>query len=261
MKENFRQFLDRLRQAGELVDLHQAVDIRHIATLVDQANTALYFHNVIGYDMPVVSGIIRSRERAIMSLGCETYREIEDKLAQAIAKPIPPKYVQDLADPRGGAGRRRRRSLQAADPDVVDLRRRADDHRRRGDRASDPELGINSGIYRFIVKEKSLTGIDIVTPNNMRLFAQRAFERGEPLPISISHRHASDRDHRLGLSRAARRRRDGDRRRHSRRRRSSSRPARPSTCPTSPTPRSCWRRKSCRPAGPGRKAASASSPG
>ena len=65
MKENFREFLDRLRQAGELVDLHQAVDIRHIATLVDQAKTALLFHNVIGYDMPVVSGIIRSKERAI----------------------------------------------------------------------------------------------------------------------------------------------------------------------------------------------------
>ena len=52
--------------------------------------------------------------------------------------------------------------------------------------ARDPELGINSGIYRFIVKEKALTGIDIVTPNNMRLFAQRALERNEPLPISIS---------------------------------------------------------------------------
>ena len=81
MQENFRQFLDRLRQAGELVDLHQPVDIRHIATLVDQAKTALCFHNVIGYDMPVVSGLIRSRERAVMSLGCETYREIEDKPA------------------------------------------------------------------------------------------------------------------------------------------------------------------------------------
>src|SRR5438105_11413363 len=80
MQENFRQFLDRLRQAGELVDLHQAVDIRHIATLVDQAKTALFFHKVIGYDMPVVSGIIRSRERAIMALGCDTFREIEDKL-------------------------------------------------------------------------------------------------------------------------------------------------------------------------------------
>ncbi len=51
--------------------------------------------------------------------------------------------------------------------------------------ARDPELGINSGIYRFIVKEKSLTGIDIVTPNNMRLFAQRAYEAGRPCPISI----------------------------------------------------------------------------
>src|SRR6187549_4019930 len=123
MKENFRQFLDRLRQAGELVDLHQAVDIRHIATLVDQAKTALFFHNVIGYDVP-----------------------------------IPMSSIFD-GGPMITAG-------------VVI--------------AKDPELGMNSGIYRFIVKEKALTGIDIVTPNNMRLFAQRAFERKEALPISIS---------------------------------------------------------------------------
>ena len=94
MQENFRQFLDRLRQSGELIDLRQAVDIRHIATLVDQAKTALYFHNVIGYELPVISGLIRTRERAMQALGCETYREIEDKLAQAINRPIPPKYVK-----------------------------------------------------------------------------------------------------------------------------------------------------------------------
>src|SRR5215211_9265376 len=93
MQENFRQFLDRLRQTGDLVDLHQAVDIRHIATLVDQAKTALVFHNVIGYDMPVVSGIIRSRERAAMSLGCTSYGEIEGKLKQGIDDPIPPIMV------------------------------------------------------------------------------------------------------------------------------------------------------------------------
>src|SRR5438128_12499128 len=92
MQENFRQFLDRLRQTGELVDLHQAVDIRHIATLVDQAKTALYFHKVIGYDVPVVSGIIRSRERAAMAMGCETFGEIEHKLKAAIDRPIPPKH-------------------------------------------------------------------------------------------------------------------------------------------------------------------------
>ena len=75
-------------------------------------------------------------------------------------------------------------------------------------------------------------------------------ERGEPLPDLDLDRHASVRDHGRGLSRAARRRRNGDRRRACAASRSSSRRARPSTCPTSPTPRSCWRRKSCRPAGP-----------
>jgi 2,5-furandicarboxylate decarboxylase 1 len=185
MQENFRQFLDRLRQTGELVDLHQPVDIRHIATLVDQAKTALYFHKVIGYEMPVVSGIIRTRERAIMSLGCETYREIEDKLARAISHPIPPKYVKTSPA--------RDVVLLGDDVDLYTLPIPMSSVYDGGPMitagvviARDPELGINSGIYRFIVKEKNLTGIDIVTPNNMRLFAQRAFAAKRPLPISIS---------------------------------------------------------------------------
>ena len=185
MQENFRQFLDRLRQTGELVDLHQPVDIRHIATLVDQADTALYFHNVIGYELPVVSGLIRTRERSMMALGCETYREIEDKLTRAINHPIPPKYVKTSPA----------REVVVVG-DEVDLYKLPIPMSSIFDGgpmitagvviARDPELGINSGIYRFIVKEKSLTGIDIVTPNNMRLFAQRAYESGRALPISIS---------------------------------------------------------------------------
>src|SRR5438874_2176130 len=163
----------------------RTVDIRHIATLVDQADTALYFHDVIGYHMPVVSGLIRTRERSIMAMGCETYREIEDKLAHAINHPIAPKYVKTSPT----------REL-AVVGDEVDLYKLPIPMSSIFDGgpmitagvviARDPELGINSGIYRFIVKEKSLTGIDIVTPNNMRLFAQRAYENGRPLPISIS---------------------------------------------------------------------------
>src|SRR3982075_4286700 len=185
MQENFRQFLDRLRQTGELVDLHQPVDIRHIATLVDQAKTALFFHKVIGYDMPVVSGIIRSRERAIMALGCETYREIEDKLQQAIDRPIPPQYVKTSPA--------REVVLLDGDVDLYKLPIPMSSIYDGGPMITagvvitrDPEFGINSGIYRFIVKEKNLTGIDIVTPNNMRMFAQRALAQGRALPISIS---------------------------------------------------------------------------
>src|SRR4030081_3453517 len=185
MQENFRQFLDRLRQAGELVDLHQPVDIRHIATLVDQAKTALFFHKVIGYDVPVVSGIIRTRERAILGMGCETYQEIEEKLKAAIDRPIPPRHVKTSPT--------REITLTGDEVDLYRLPIPMSSIYDGGPMITagvvitrDPELGMNSGIYRFIVKEKNLTGIDIVTPNNMRLFAQRAFERREPLPISIS---------------------------------------------------------------------------
>jgi 2,5-furandicarboxylate decarboxylase 1 len=185
MQENFRQFLDRLRTAGELQDLHQPVDIRHISTLVDQAGTALFFHNVIGYDIPVVSGIIRSRERATMALGCAAYGEIEHRLKAAIDHPISPLHVRTSPT--------REVTLCGDDVDLYRLPIPMSSIYDGGPMitagvviARDPELGMNSGIYRFIVKEKSLTGIDIVTPNNMRLFARRALERNEALPVSIS---------------------------------------------------------------------------
>ncbi|MDH3287275.1 MAG: UbiD family decarboxylase [Betaproteobacteria bacterium] len=183
--ENFRGFLDRLRDAKELVDIKQSVDIRHIATLVDQSKTALLFHDVIGYDMPVVSGIIRSRERAIMSMGCDNYPEIEHRLQQGIDQPVPPKYVETAKNKQ-----------VIALGDDVDLYRLPIPMSSIYDGgpmitagiviARDSEYGFNSGMYRFMVKEKNLTGIDIVTPNNMRLFAHRAYEAGRPCPISIS---------------------------------------------------------------------------
>jgi len=185
MQETFRQFLGRLRDAGELIDLHQPVDIRHIATLVDQSDKALLFHNVIGYDMPVVSGIIRSRERAMLSMGAKTYGEIELRLKKAIDNPIAPIMVNTSPT--------REVTMLGDEVDLFKLPIPMSSIYDGGPMitagvviAKDPELGWNSGIYRFIVKEKALTGIDIVTPNNMRLFAQRAFEAGRPLPISIS---------------------------------------------------------------------------
>lgn len=183
--EKFRGFLDRLRSERELVDIKQAVDIRHIATLVDQSEQALFFHNVIGYDMPVVSGIIRTQKRAVLGMGVTEYGEIEAKLEQGITKPIAPRYVETAPH---------KQVIQAGDD--VDLFRLPVPMSSIYDGgpmitagvviAKDPEFGINSGMYRFMVQERNLTGIDIVTPNNMRLFAQRAYEAGRPCPISIS---------------------------------------------------------------------------
>jgi len=94
MSENFRQFIERLRSERELIDIKQPVDIRHIATLVDQSAHALFFHNVIGYDIPVVSGIIRTQKRAAMGMGVENWSDIEALLERGINKPLPPRYVE-----------------------------------------------------------------------------------------------------------------------------------------------------------------------
>jgi 2,5-furandicarboxylate decarboxylase 1 len=185
MKENFREFLERLRDAKELIDIRQPVDIRHIATLVDQSDKALLFHDVIGYEVPVVSGIIRTRERSIMGLGCTEYGEIEQKLRHGIDHPIAPRYVETA---------RHKEVIQVGDEvDLFKLPIPMSSIYDGGPMitagvviANDPEYGLNSGIYRFMVKEKNLTGIDIVTPNNMRMYAQRAYEQGRPCPISIS---------------------------------------------------------------------------
>lgn len=185
MSELFRNFLDELRAADELIDIRQPVDIRHVSTLVDQSDKAIIFHDVIGYDMPLLSGIIRTQRRTTLGMGCTEYAQIEQKLQRGIDNPIPPKYV---------ATSPAKEVIHTGDD--IDLFRIPIPLSSIFDggpmitagivMAKDPEYGINSGIYRFMVKEKALTGIDIVTPNNMRRFAQRAYERGEPLPISIS---------------------------------------------------------------------------
>ena len=70
MSTNFREFIMDLRAAGQIREITKPVDIRHIAALVDQSETALMFSNVIGYEMPVISGLTNSRDRlAIAGVG------------------------------------------------------------------------------------------------------------------------------------------------------------------------------------------------
>src|SRR5579872_2455351 len=123
--------------------------------------------------------------QTVMALGCANFAEIEQKLAAAIAKPIPPRHVNGSPT--------REVTMVGDDVDLFKLPIPMSSIYDGGPMitagvviARDPELGFNSGIYRFIVKEKALTGIDLVTPNNMRMFVQRALARNEPLPISIS---------------------------------------------------------------------------
>ena len=179
-----RTVLDDLRAAGELVEIKTPVDIRHIATLVDQAKTALLFRDVIGYEMPVLSGLIKSRERIAIAMGCR-FSEAEARLRKGLDRPIEPVIVQS------GPVREIVRTgdqvdLFALPIPLFSVYDGGPMITAGVTLARDPEYGLNAGIYRFQVKEQNLTGIDIVTPNNLRKFAERAYAAGRPLPISIN---------------------------------------------------------------------------
>ncbi len=182
--ETFRTFLDALRDAGELVEVHKPVDVRHVAALVDQASTALLFHRVAGYDLPVVSGLLNDRKRIALSAGCD-YAQMEQRLSRALDHPIDPVTAHD--------GGERRWFRQGAAVDLFDLPVPVFSEFDGGPTitagvtlAHDPEHGLNAGTYRFQVKERNLTGIDIVTPNNLRRLAEKALAANAPLPISIN---------------------------------------------------------------------------
>lgn len=147
MNETFREFLERLREERELVDIRQAVDIRHVATLVDQSGQALCFHDVIGYDMPLVSGLYKTQRRTTLAMGLSKFSEIETRLGHAIERPIAPRYVKTAAHKE-----------IIATGDDVDLLKLPVPMSSIYDggpmiaagvvMARDPEFGLNSGVYQ-----------------------------------------------------------------------------------------------------------------
>ncbi len=184
MNIDFRSTLERLRAANRLVDVKQPVDIRHLPALTAQSDRAMMFHEVSGYDMPVVSGLSGSRDNLAAAFGLE-YPEIEQRVTAAMRNPISPVNASDAPV---------RHEILTGDK--VDLCRLPVPLCAVHDGGPmitagltlvrDEEHGLNAGIYRYLIRERNLTGIDIVTPNNMRRFAERAFREGRPLPISIN---------------------------------------------------------------------------
>jgi 2,5-furandicarboxylate decarboxylase 1 len=184
MSPSFRSYLADLRKQDELIEIAKSTDPRDIAALVDQSEKALLFKNVVGYSMPVVAGLLQSRNRIAIGMGVP-YEKIEAKLRAAMDHPIKPRRVK-----RGPV---KDVILTKNKVNLFDLPVPIFSVMDGGPMITggvviveDPEFGMNAGMYRMMLKEKNLTGIDIVTPNNLRRFTERAMQKKKPLPISIS---------------------------------------------------------------------------
>jgi 2,5-furandicarboxylate decarboxylase 1 len=184
METSFRGFLQALREHDELLEISRPVDLRNVAALVPQSEKALLFTNVRGYSMPVVSGLLQSRSRLAVAMGVD-YRGIEQKLRSAMDHPVKPRIAKN-----------------APVKEVILTKNKVDLYRLPVPAfglmdggpmitgavviAEDAEYGMNAGMYRLMLKERNITGIEIVTPNNLRRYAERALAKKKPLAISMS---------------------------------------------------------------------------
>jgi UbiD family decarboxylase len=184
MAANFRGYLDTLKKNDELTVISKTTDLRDVAALVPQSDKALLFTNVRGYSMPVASGLLQSRNRLALGMGA-AYEKIEAKLRTAMDHPVKPKRVAK-ASVKEVIYTKSKVDLYQLPVPIFSVMDGGPMITAGVVIAEDPEFGMNAGMYRLMLKEKNITGIDIVTPNNLRKFAERALQQKKPLPISIS---------------------------------------------------------------------------
>lgn len=90
---DFRQFLDTLRQHGELVDVNRPINLVHdVAKALKKSNAcegpAFIFHQN-GTDFPLVAGVYSTRRKALLAFEA-TEETIFDKVTAGLNKPIAP---------------------------------------------------------------------------------------------------------------------------------------------------------------------------
>src|SRR5262245_25520042 len=184
MAATFREFLRLLNDHDELLEIGAATDLRDVAALVSQAEKAVLFTNLLGYEFSVASGLLQSRNRVSLALGVP-YDQIGVKLQSAMEHPIEPRMGKD-APVKDVIATAEQVDLYNLPVPIFSLMDGGPTITAAVVISQDPEYGMNAGMYRLMLNERNVTGIDIVTPNNLRRFAERALQARKPLPVSIA---------------------------------------------------------------------------
>src|SRR5499427_9728561 len=93
--KDFRQFLDVLRQHGELIDVNRPVALNDVGKAMKQSyvrqGPAIMF-NQNGTDYPLVAGVYSTRSKALLAFEAEE-ETIFEKVTTGLDNPILPKAV------------------------------------------------------------------------------------------------------------------------------------------------------------------------
>ena len=112
--QDFRQFLDALRQHGELIDVNRPVALNDVGkamkqSYVRQGPAIMFTQN--GTDYPLVAGLYSTRSKALLAFEADE-DTIFDKVLSGLDHPIAPTMTSGTAPcprtPSAGSGCRAR---------------------------------------------------------------------------------------------------------------------------------------------------------
>ena len=98
---NLRDFIDRLRREGELLEINACVNSElEITEITDRAskekdfpNKALLFNNVKGYEIPVLTNAFGSFRRMNLSLEVESLKAVQNRIENLLKPDVPDSLI------------------------------------------------------------------------------------------------------------------------------------------------------------------------
>ncbi len=185
MKESMRDFLDELEAAGELQRISKPVDLRHVSALIAQCSRATLFENLEGYPGWRLAGaLVSTRERLAIAMGCGQ-NDIAVHFEQGLSRQIDAVMVENAPCQEV--------VIEGEEVDLTAMPYPLMHVYDGGPYVSatcvvsrDPEYGRNVGSYRLMYRTPRETGIDLVSPSDMRFYYQRKLDQGEPLEIAVA---------------------------------------------------------------------------
>ena len=179
-----RILLTDLESAGQLHRIKKPVDPRYISALTAQSEKAIYFEQVVGYNMPVTANLVGTLDRLAIGMRVPK-REMGRAVAQAVHKPIEPVKVKNAPC--------QEIILEGED---VDLTRLPLPLQGKIDGApyisasltiaTDPIFGRNAGFYRLMYNDPKHLGIGLTGPSDLRMFYQNALAENRPVPLAVA---------------------------------------------------------------------------
>lgn len=179
-----RGFLDELDEAGELARVTEPVSLREVGGLIDECPQAVLFAEVAGCELPLVANVMASRRRMAVALGVSP-TEIRAEIGRRLESPRAPRTVA------GGPVKDVRLIGDKANLTLLPIHLQ---HALDGapflsapmDVTRHPDSGsYNVGVRRLMVRGPRQTGVDVVSPSDLRGAYRRARELGQRLEVAF----------------------------------------------------------------------------